>query len=404
MWMHHAFAGVKPNRDSVDRCLVLFIASAALLLLAPSNSRMFLVWAIAVGLVARGVIGVLTRSRPPKARGRRFWPRFDWLDERATPTVLSTFPAIVSFDGDGVYSVGSDAASGSTRLGNSPALAIARNNAGDVIASFSNGSVTGTWWYTGTPGAWQQISTYTANSIGFDSQNSVVASFSTIGVWRQARGGLVPTVPYTSLWTQISPAAATAAAVSPQGNHLIASFVGFGVNEWLGGTAWRPISTMRASSLVVTNVGDASGVFEDGHLWFHAGTAVAGSWMMLSSLRATTFDMNAAGVIVASFQNYGVAATIPGSNWQQISTREACDIAVSRVSTQHFIAMPPQNQYDIFAAFGAAGLSGQTLRWKGAFRNPATGQFFPSEPMPAPTSAWTLFNAAPASVVGVSTS
>src|SRR5262249_45139093 len=56
-----------------------------------------------------------------------------------------------------------------TLLTSLPAVALAHSTStGDLIASFNSRGVTGTWWYTGTPGQWKQISSFTATDLAFD--------------------------------------------------------------------------------------------------------------------------------------------------------------------------------------------------------------------------------------------
>src|SRR5262249_32996615 len=153
------------------------------------------------------------------------------------------------------------------------------------------------------------------------------AAFADIGVWRDPKG--TGSSPYAAGWTDLSPAAATDLAVSADGKQLVASFVVYGLDYYNGGTSFTEISMLHTSTLGIDNIKDIAGIFEDGHLWYHAGSNPAlGAFVLTSSLQATTLALSDQGLLVASFVGLGVNR-FNGASYAQLSSFEARDLAFS---------------------------------------------------------------------------
>jgi hypothetical protein len=182
-----------------------------------------------------------------------------------------------------------------------------------VVATFASG---GLWRWT-QAGGWTEIDPYAPQSMAVDAAGDVVALFPGSGLWRWTQAGG---------WTEIDPYTPQSIAVDAAGD-VAAIFAGSGLWRWTLAGGWTEIDPYTPQSIAVDAAGDVVALFTGGGVW--RWTVAGGTWTEIDSYTPQSIAVDAAGDVVAVFSGAGIWRwSVATGTWAQVHPVTPASLAV----------------------------------------------------------------------------
>jgi hypothetical protein len=265
-------------------------------------------------------------------------PTLEALEDRTVPSYLAA-----EFPGQGVWRYYFNGSSGSwQQLSTKDASQVAADGGGEVVAEFPGQGL----WLCDGGYQWHQLTAN--NSASFNVQRSftydqfhnvyavttVVAEFPGQGLWKYTSSDGPSSQRPTTGWVELTSNNASTEAVNGGGT-VVAEFPGWGV--WLCNpdNSWQQLTAANASSVAISgDIGTAFSVVAEfpGYGVWSWNEIPSYGWQHLTASDATTVAIYGNGVVVASFPGYGVwRYSDPGTiyppnynaNWSQLTAADA---------------------------------------------------------------------------------